>query len=61
MADSEALMEKSRDLVMRTLDRGGEHIAESGYIQAKVKDSLARFLYEQTKRRPMILPIAVEV
>ena len=27
----------------------------------KIKRSLAEFLYEQTKRRPMILPVVMEV
>jgi mRNA degradation ribonuclease J1/J2 len=27
----------------------------------QIKDSVSRFLYEQTKRRPMVFPVVVEV
>ena len=33
----------------------------SGYITTKVKESLGNFLYEQTGRRPMVIPVVVEV
>ena len=47
--------------VVKALDHGGNHLAEGGFVTAKVKEILGKFLYQQTKRRPMILPIAVEV
>ena len=61
MKESGALIESSRDLVMKSIDRSGAHLADWGFINAKVKDTLTRFFYEQTKRRPMILPVTVEV
>jgi len=30
-------------------------------ISAKIKDTLSEFLYERTRRRPMILPVVIEV
>jgi ribonuclease J len=33
----------------------------SKYITTKVKESLGNFLYEQTGRRPMVIPVVVEV
>jgi ribonuclease J len=38
-----------------------EHTAEIGYIKGKIREVLSRFLFERTKRRPMILPIVMEV
>jgi ribonuclease J len=38
-----------------------DHQAEAGYLKAKIHDVLARFFYQRTKRRPMILPIVMEV
>jgi ribonuclease J len=38
-----------------------DHQAEAGYLKAKTHDVLARFFYQRTKRRPMILPIVMEV
>jgi len=38
-----------------------EHGAEAGYLKTKIHDELSRFFFEKTKRRPMILPIVLEV
>jgi len=61
MGDTEDLLEQIRDLVVKTLDHGSDHPIEWSFINVKVKETLGRFLYQQTKRRPMILPMAVEV
>jgi ribonuclease J len=37
------------------------HAAELGYLKTKIRDTLSRFFFERTKRRPMILPIVMEV
>ena len=59
--EADDLLERTRDVVLKAIDRGGDHIAEWGYITAKVKETVARFIYEETHRRPMILPVPVEV
>ncbi len=59
--ETEDLLEQIRDLVVKTLDHGSDHPIEWSFINVKVKETLGRFLYQQTKRRPMILPMAVEV
>ena len=38
-----------------------DHAAESSYLKAKIHDTLSRYLYERTRRRPMILPVVTEV
>ena len=58
---SKDMIEQSRDLVARALDRGGDRPADWSFINAKVRDILSRFYYEQTKQRPMILPFMVKV
>ncbi len=40
--------------------KGSEGIAESE-LREKLHNNVARFVYEQTKRRPMVLPVVVEV
>jgi len=59
--ESKVMLDESRDLVARVLDHGPPRPAEWGFVYAKVKDTLNRFYYEQTKRRPMILPFMVQV
>ncbi|HZQ34346.1 MAG TPA: ribonuclease J [Dehalococcoidia bacterium] len=54
------LMDKARELARQSLD-GADHRVEWPAINAKVKDTIAKFLYDETRRRPMVLPVAVEV
>ena len=59
--ESEDMLDKSRDLVARTLDHSSNHPADWGFVNTKVRDILHKFYYEQTKRRPMILPVIMKV
>jgi ribonuclease J len=59
--ETKDMIEESRDLVAHALDRSGARPADWGFIYSKVRDILHRFYYEQTKRRPMILPVMVKV
>jgi ribonuclease J len=58
--ESAELLEATREMAGRALD-GADHLAEWSVSNNKVKDSIARFLYDETRRRPMILPVVVEV
>jgi ribonuclease J len=56
------VLEEARAHLARELEQAGEgQRAEPGYLKAKIHDVLSRFLYEKTHRRPMILPIVLEV
>ncbi len=59
--ETKDMIEKSRDLVAHALDHSGVRPAEWGFIYRKVRDILNKFYYDQTKRRPMILPVMVKV
>jgi len=59
--ESRDMIEESRDLVARVLDHGGARPADWSYINTKVRDTLNKFYYEQTRRRPMVLPFMVKV
>ncbi len=59
--EGENILEQGRALVATTLDRSGGHPLEWSFINTKVKDTLSKFFYEQTRRRPMILTTTVEV
>ncbi len=60
MDESEDLIERTRDTAMKCL-AGADHLVEWGAVHAQVKDAVAKFLYDETRRRPMVLPVAVEV
>lgn len=59
--ESEQLMDEARDKVKQALEKfetGG--VTEWSTIKSGVRDALGKFLYERTRRRPMILPIIME-
>lgn len=60
--ESEKLLEKAKDVACLVLDNcQSSGIRDWNTIKTKIKDELSRFLYERTKRSPMILPIIMEV
>ncbi len=60
--ESEGLLEEANRIVSSTLNKlMNENINEWASLKTNVKEALGRFLYEQTRRRPMILPIIMEV
>jgi len=59
--ESKDMIEESRDLVAKVLDHGGDRPAEWSFVSTKLRDTLNKFYYEQTRRRPMILPVMVKV
>lgn len=60
---SDALLEAARQQVLNTINgkAAGNASTEWQVIKGQVRDSLSKFLYEQMRRRPMIIPIVVEV
>ena len=60
--EAEDLMEEAREKVLSALDRCENNgVTEWSMIKSAIRDSLGRFLYERTRRRPMILPIIMEI
>ncbi|MBR2732919.1 MAG: ribonuclease J, partial [Selenomonadaceae bacterium] len=60
--ESEKLMDDARSRVAHVLKRCREDmVVDWMTIKLNIRDALAQFLFEQTRRRPMILPIIVEV
>jgi ribonuclease J len=60
--ESETLIHETRDLVRKELERClDDGITEWVVIKSSIKNTVGRFLYEKTKRRPLILPIIMEI
>ena len=60
--EAEDLMDEARDKLQASLERGEEsNVSEWSASESTVRDSLGRFLFERTRRRPMILPIIMEI
>jgi ribonuclease J len=59
---TEPIMEGARDNLYRTLQHmHASATAEPLYIQNKARDTLQKYIYQKTKRRPMVFPVVVEV
>src|SRR5690625_2893307 len=62
MRESEDLIKEAQKLVSNHLDKVMERkTTQWSEIKTEITDTIAPFLYDKTKRRPMILPIIMEV
>ncbi|HUS13463.1 MAG TPA: ribonuclease J [Chloroflexia bacterium] len=70
--ESEDLLERTRARVLDTLNghsgNGNSHRQENhinltdwSFLNRKIKDAVSQYLYEQTRRRPMVLPVVMEL
>jgi len=60
--ESENLMDEARNVVRNALDRcEDENITDWPQIKNTIKDTLREYVWQKTKRGPMILPIIMEV
>ncbi|MBQ7378082.1 MAG: RNase J family beta-CASP ribonuclease [Clostridia bacterium] len=60
--ESEDLMEQMRQIAAQAMDKSlSGRDADFYAIKNRVKDDLGKFIFAQTKRRPMILPVIMHV
>lgn len=60
--DSEGLIDEATQIAAAALEGlQGERITQWNRLKQALRESIGRFLYAKTKRRPMILPIIMEV
>jgi ribonuclease J len=58
----EGLIAEARQIVQRTLDSSsGEERADYGVIKEKIRTDLKRFIQKSTSRRPLIMPVVLEI
>ena len=60
--DGSDLLQKARQVVARTLESSSEEErTDWGVMQEKIRADLKRFLSKETQRRPLIMPVILEV
>jgi ribonuclease J len=59
--ERDPLMAEAVERVVAAIENPGDHISEVALLKSQIKDGVSRYLYEQTKRRPMVFPVVVEV
>lgn len=59
---AESLMDEAKQVLNETMDHCmDKNITDWGKIKSEIKDSLGDFVWKETKRKPMIIPIIMEV
>ena len=54
---AEELLDAAKERVLEALEVHSGSLVEPDFLQTKIKEVLGKFVYEQTRRRPMILPV----
>jgi ribonuclease J len=56
------LVESARQVILRTIEKSNlEEVGDWGVIKEKIRAALRRHFNEETGKRPMILPVILEV
>ncbi len=58
---AQELLDRARSVLMEALDRRSDRIADWSFINSKVKEVLGRLVYQETRARPLILSVPVEI
>jgi ribonuclease J len=60
--ESEPLINGAREIITKTIEKSvGHNVRDWSGLKANMRDSLRNYLYESTKRSPMILPVIIEI
>ena len=60
--ESEELMQRVKELAMQSITKAlSKRVRDWAAIKGAVRDDIAKFIFKETKRRPMILPVIMDV
>ena len=59
--ESSDLMQKTKDVAERAIDKVLRVNCDSMEIKNSIRDDVAKFIFKETKRRPMILPVIMDI
>ena len=60
--DDDGLLQRARDIVLKTLETSSdEEKSDYGVIKEKIRTDLKRFLKKETSKRPMVIPVILEI
>ena len=57
----EKLVAGAIDRLTQAINTPGDHLSEVALLKQQIKDAVSQYLYERTRRRPMVFPVVVEV
>jgi ribonuclease J len=60
--DDDGFVEEARKAVLRTLEHSSkEEVTDYGMLKEKIRADLKRYINRNTQRRPLIIPVIVEI
>jgi ribonuclease J len=62
LEDGDRILDEMREAVEKSLERAAkEEVREIDLLQQFLHDDLASWVYDRLRRRPMVLPVVVEI
>jgi ribonuclease J len=62
MKENRQLIQETRKMIKKLVDnKDPQSLADTDHIKQQVRDELGKFLFKKTERRPMIMPVVMEV
>lgn len=59
--ESEELIKNTKRVVKETLRRQHGWVADWQFLKKRIEENLEKFLYKETQRRPMVLPVVIRI
>jgi ribonuclease J len=62
MKESKDLIESTRMKVKKMVEsHSSKTVTDLDHIKNRIRDEIGQYLFSKTKRRPMVLPVAIKV
>ena len=63
LRESQELLKATRILIKKTVEDAttNMHPVNLSYVKDVLRDQIGKFLFQKTKRRPMVLPVIIEI
>ncbi len=62
MKENRDLLNGTRDAILKAIDsKDAKSLADTDHIRNAIRDQVGNFLFRKTERRPMVLPVIIEV
>ena len=62
MKENKELIQEARTLIKKAAtSKDDKSAADTDFIRQRIRDELGKFLFKKTERRPMVLPVIIEV
>jgi ribonuclease J len=61
LKENREMLNEVRRRLRKIIDRTKNQHSDADYIKSLIRDQIGEFLYRKTKRRPMVLPVVIEV